>query len=324
MNSAYYYSQVAKLEKESADIQKQIADESKRELDKQKDIDSINRSITPSLSLSTIQSKQNQIRSKQSDVLASRTKIADLYKKQADKAIAINTSRQSAAKEEQTERKKQLEDDKKYREQQAKLQQQERDKQKREQEQLARSQQQERDRLKREQDVYQRNMKITMDEQAHLLNQLIDANYSPAIENNLSVVRKKYDVFISHASEDKEEFVRPLAESLTAIGIEVWYDEYTLKLGDSLRGSIDAGLRDSRFGIVVLSPSFFKKNWPQRELDGLVAREMAGGKVILPIWHRITKDEVLAQSPTLADKLAVSTSTHSLADIVDEIRSLLK
>ena len=95
-----------------------------------------------------------------------------------------------------------------------------------------------------------------------------------------------YDVFICHASEDKEPFVRPLAESLQAEHVEVWFDEFSLKLGDSIRRSIDRGLRQSRFGVVVLSPAFFEKNWPQYELDGLINREMKGRDIIIELnWQ---------------------------------------
>ncbi len=116
----------------------------------------------------------------------------------------------------------------------------------------------------------------------------------------------KWDLFICHAGQDKEEFVRPLAQALQRKGLRVWYDEYTLKVGDSLRRKIDAGLKASRFGVVVLSPAFFAKEWPQRELDGLTAREIEGKKVILPVWHNLTRQDVLGFSPTLADRLAAS------------------
>lgn len=118
----------------------------------------------------------------------------------------------------------------------------------------------------------------------------------------------EWDAFISHASEDKDVFVRPLAEALTALGARVWYDEFSLKLGDSLSESIDRGLANSRFGIVILSPAFISKAWPRRELQGLVARELAGSSTILPVWHEVSHSEVLNFSPPLADKLAVKTS----------------
>jgi hypothetical protein len=124
-----------------------------------------------------------------------------------------------------------------------------------------------------------------------------------------------YDAFISHASEDKEKVVKPLASALTRMDYRIWYDEFELRVGDSLRQSIDKGLVNSRFGIVVLSPAFFAKNWPQYELNGLTVREMDGHKVILPIWHNVGRDDVLAYSPTLADKIALATQRLSIKKI---------
>ena len=83
-----------------------------------------------------------------------------------------------------------------------------------------------------------------------------------------------YDLFICHASEDKDDFVRPLAENLRANHLDVWYDEFSLIPGRSIRQAIDLGLAKSRFGIVVLSTNFFNKEWPQWELDGLVQDKM--------------------------------------------------
>jgi len=130
--------------------------------------------------------------------------------------------------------------------------------------------------------------------------------------------RPLWDVFVCHATEDKEDFVKPLAEALRKQSLRVWYDEFELKLGDGLRQSIDRGLRDSKFGIVVLSHAFFSKPWPQRELDGLTARETSDKKVILPIWHNLTREEVSNYSPTLAGKLAVS-SSKGIDTVVQEI-----
>jgi hypothetical protein len=134
----------------------------------------------------------------------------------------------------------------------------------------------------------------------------------------------KSDVFISHASEDKDMVVRPLAEILIQHGFTVWYDQYVLRLGDSLREQIDQGLATCRFGIVILSRNFFSKEWPQRELNGLVARESSGNKIILPIWHEITQEEIGKYSPILADKVAVSTSkgldivANQILDVLNE------
>ncbi len=127
-----------------------------------------------------------------------------------------------------------------------------------------------------------------------------------------------WDFFICHASEDKEDFVRHLAEELRSADFRVWYDEFALHVGDNLRRSIDRGLSQSRFGVVVLSPSFFAKEWPQRELDGLFSREIEGRKVILPIWHNLDEDEVTRYSPTLAGRLAIK-SDRSLQEIVTDL-----
>lgn len=145
----------------------------------------------------------------------------------------------------------------------------------------------------------------------------------PSLPENLSqttssVSPTNWDVFISHASEDKNELVRPLAEALKSANLSVWYDEFSLKLGDSLRKSIDLGLLNSRYGIVVLSKNFFAKHWPVQELNGLVTREVNGNNVILPIWHKVTFEEVRAFSPILADRVA-GTSEHGLEQLVKRI-----
>ena len=133
----------------------------------------------------------------------------------------------------------------------------------------------------------------------------------------------KYDFFVCHASEDKDNFVRKLAKTLQAKGAKVWYDEFTLKVGDSLRREIDRGLANSRFGIVILSNHFFAKEWPQRELDGLCSLEVEGSACILPIWHQISKDEVIKQSPVLADKIALNTSLNTIDEIADRLYEMI-
>lgn len=133
-----------------------------------------------------------------------------------------------------------------------------------------------------------------------------------------------YDVFISHASEDKDEIVRSLANALKALNLIVWYDEFTLRIGDSLRQKIDKGLATSRVGLVVLSPSFIAKGWTNYELDGIVTRAVSGEQILLPIWHNITKQQVVDFSPSLADKVARSTATHTVEEIAKEIAELLK
>ena len=134
---------------------------------------------------------------------------------------------------------------------------------------------------------------------------------------------RDYDVFISHASEDKDEVVRPLALALRDKGLSVWYDEFELKIGDSLRRKIDLGLARSNFGIVVISRDFIKKGWTNYELDGLITRSVSGEQQLLPIWHNITKAEVIDYSPSLADKVARNTTINTVEEIADEIAEVV-
>lgn len=152
---------------------------------------------------------------------------------------------------------------------------------------------------------------------------LVQHNAPPGADPNNNPLRE-YDVFISHASEDKDAVVRPLAHALSKSGLSVWYDEFELKIGDSLRRKIDTGLAKSRFGVVVLSRSFFGKGWTNYELDGLVTRSVTGEQVLLPIWHEITKKELIDYSPSLADKVARSTTTHTIEEISAEIVNVIR
>lgn len=149
---------------------------------------------------------------------------------------------------------------------------------------------------------------------------LLQHDDAPPIEQ----ARREYDVFISHASEDKDAIVRPLAKALLNENLRVWFDEFELRIGDSLRRKIDMGLANSRVGLVVLSRAFIGKGWTNYELDGIVTRAVTGEQILLPIWHNITKKEVMDFSPSLADKVARSTATHTLEEIAAEIAGLIK
>jgi hypothetical protein len=152
---------------------------------------------------------------------------------------------------------------------------------------------------------------------------LAQSGASEVSNDNLSATDTR-DVFISHASEDKDAVARPLRQALASRGWRVWLDELELTIGDSLSGRIDAALAQTRFGVVVLSPAFFDKPWPQRELQGLAAREVAGGsKVILPVWHDVDQDFIVKRSPTLADRLGVPTA-RGIEHVADEICRALK
>ena len=116
-----------------------------------------------------------------------------------------------------------------------------------------------------------------------------------------------WNYFISHASEDKQLLVNPLAHYLSISGFLIWYDEFTLKVGDSLLESISAGLNSSEYGVVILSPAFFAKKWPKQELAGFVAVETANRKKLLPVWHNVSVEDVASFSPILADRKAADT-----------------
>ncbi len=132
----------------------------------------------------------------------------------------------------------------------------------------------------------------------------------------------EHDLFISHASEDKDAFVRPLAEALRKAGLDAWYDEFSLRLGDSLRESIDSGLRAARHGLVVLSHHFFAKEWPKRELNALFATMKAGKRRILPVWHGLSAEDVQGYSPLAADLVAVN-SAEGLGAVVKKVLDAL-
>ena len=272
--------EVTRHQKTLADLQKKLADESKKESTKTAEINRIERSITKSTPISSIQSKQQQINRAMSVIADIQKKKADLSKKIADTNSKIHRAQDALSKEEERERKKIVEAEKK-----------------REREQL--------------------------DHQRAITQELRTQYSYNRTFSNFDGQDIKYDVFISHASEDKEEFVKPLVDALQNAGYKVWYDEFTLKVGDSLRQSIDNGLINSRYGIIVLSNAFFAKNWTQYELDGLVTREMEGHKVILPIWHMVSKNQVQNYSPTLADKKAINSSISTIDEIVLQLSEVL-
>lgn len=135
-------------------------------------------------------------------------------------------------------------------------------------------------------------------------------------------LKKEYDVFISHASEDKQSFVEPLTKALKDAGIRTWYDADQIGWGESIRQSIDRGLINSRFCIVVLSTDFFKKHWAGTyELNAIFQRmAIEQNSLILPIWHNITIEEISQYNLTLPDIKALNSSIHTLEQIVNAMK----
>jgi hypothetical protein len=113
--------------------------------------------------------------------------------------------------------------------------------------------------------------------------------------------------FISHDSKDKEHIARPIAQKLSSRLCTVWYDEYSMKVGDSLRNSIEKGIKETKKCIIILTPNFLNNpGWTKKEFESIFTREMIfEEKIILPIWHKVTKEEVYEYSPSLADTVAL-------------------
>ncbi len=134
-----------------------------------------------------------------------------------------------------------------------------------------------------------------------------------------------WDIFISHSSEDKNDFVRPLANYLRSQRIRIWYDEFTIGIGDSLREKIDEGIRESKYGLVILSKSFIEKEWTRKELNGLFSKEIYTKEdILLPIWLDITPKEIFDYSPILSDKLSLLATKEEIKEIGDKIIERIK
>lgn len=114
------------------------------------------------------------------------------------------------------------------------------------------------------------------------------------------------DYFISHATEDKQDFVRDLATYMLANGATTFYDEYSIELGDSLFDSINNGIRDSKNCILILSRFFLQKKWTMAELKAIVNKHIEGEIILIPVYHNVTFDEIRRDYPLLADILGVS------------------
>lgn len=135
---------------------------------------------------------------------------------------------------------------------------------------------------------------------------------------------QKYDLFISHASEDKDSLVRPLAILLERLSVKVWYDEFSLKLGDDLSLSIDRGLQASRHGLLILSKSFLAKNWTDYEYRSLLSRQIDGERVLLPLWYGIDKEDVKKYSLYLAGIKALPVSFGNFKSVIPAVLQVVR
>ena len=286
MSVDYYQRIVNGLDKEIADLEKKQASADKKAADEKKKVASV--TISKNASASTIKSKMNQIARYNDASNKATSESADLAKKIADKRKKRNDAYLKLQKEQQNEQKKQ---DKK---------------------------------IKNMQKSYER--KIT-DLSSQMMGSLHERVVSVTPEINVSNFEEElqYDVFVSHAWEDKEDFVEEFIQELRDLEIRVWYDKSRIKWGDSMRAKIDEGLKKSRFGVAVLSPNYIAegKYWTKAELDGLFQMESVNGKTLLPIWHKLTKKEVMDYSPIIASKLAMNTASMTAKEIAEKLKELL-
>lgn len=274
---------VNQIDKDIANLEKKMSDLVKKEADKTKKIGDIERSITPNTSQSTLKSKIRQMENYQKELSKILLDKATINQKLAEKRKRRVDAVTKLQKEELTQAKKV-------------------------------EKQQKSMFAIYEQQIEELTKQITMQENITENEKIIFT----------SETEEEYDVFVSHATEDKEsfsdEFVRILREKYN---LKVWYDAISIKWGDSIRTEIDKGLKKSKFGVVILSRSYVSKYWTNYELEGLFQREVNGGKLILPIWHNITKQEVQQFSLSLAGKMAMNTAFMTPDEIAKKLSELV-
>ena len=274
---------VNQIDKDIADLEKKMADLVKKEADKTKRIGDIQRSITKNTSQSTYQSKMRQIQNYQKEISKILTDKATINQKLADKRKKRIDAANKLQREEDSQTKKSA----------------------RQQQNIFTAYERQIDELTKQ---------IKMKESISTARQQIFETDST----------EEYDVFVSHSTEDKESFANEFVQLLQDdFGLKVWYDAISIQWGDSIRTEIDKGLKKSKFGVVILSRSYISKYWTNYELEGLFQRESNGGKLILPIWHNITKQEVQNFSPSLAGKMAMNTAFMTPKEIAEKLYELL-
>ena len=283
MSIEQYQRAVSSLDKGIADLEKKKAASDGKAADARKK--AANVSISKNASASTVKSKMKQIESYTNAAIKAEKESADLQKKIADKRDKRNAAVQRLQKEETAERKRQ-------------------------------------DRATQQ---IMKSYESRIEELQNMTASTIPITATSIVGIDEEQDMPEYDVFVSHAWEDKDDFVDEFVDELRNLDIKVWYDTSEIKWGDSMRKRIDDGLRKSKFGVAVLSPNYIKegKYWTKAELDGLFQIDSIGGKVLLPIWHNLTKKEVMEYSPIIASKLAMNTASMTPKEIADELKKLL-
>ena len=283
MSIEQYQRTVFFLDKDIADLEKKKAASDGKAADARKK--AANVSISKNAPASIVKSKMRQIDSYTNAAIKAEKESADLQKKIADKRDKRNAAEQRLRKEETAEKKRQ-------------------------------------DRATQQ---IMRSYESRIEELQNMMASTIPFTPTHVVRDDEEQDIPQYDVFVSHAWEDKDDFVDEFVDELRNLGIKVWYDTSEIKWGDSMRKRIDDGLKKSRFGIAILSPNYIRegKYWTKAELDGLFQLDSIGGKVLLPIWHNLTKKEIMQYSPIIASKLAMNTASMTPKEIADELKKLL-
>lgn len=275
--------EISQLDNDVASLENKRADLDRKVADKTRRINDSQRSITNATSPSMVVSKQKQIQDCHNEIARFLREKADISKQIADKNKKRADKAVKLQNEEVADRKKE-----------AKLQ-----------------------------STIQRGYERRISELTTQTRNKTTTSFRPTLvqkENN-----EQYDVFVSHAWEYKKDFVDKLVTELNALGVKVWYDQRQISWGDSMRERIDEGLSRSKFGIVVISPNYIAegKYWTKTELDGLFQVESVSVKTILPIWHNITKEEVLEYSPMIAGRFAMTSASMTPGEIANEMSEML-
>ena len=285
MSSNQYQRSVNSLDKEIADLEKKKAQSEKDVANLQKKIADAQKAISRTTSESTKSSKRKQIESWSSDLAKKVSSVASYGEKIADKRVKRNNEYQK----------------------------------------LQRALYDEQTKIQK---TYERTIATLSDRFTPTALDLTTDVLADDTNHNVSFSDaniEEYDVFISHAWEDKQDFVDELVKDMENIGIRVWYDTKKLQWGDSMRSKIDEGLKKSKFGIAILSPNYISegKYWTKEELNGLFQLESVNGKKILPIWHNLTKAQIMNFSPMIANKKALTTASMTPEEIANALKELL-
>jgi len=287
MNVTQIQRTINQLNSDIASLEKKRAELERKESDKTQKISTLQRSIKKNMSASTLSSKSRQIQGYQNDLVKLSKDKADITKKIADKGKVCAEKTIKLQKEEARERRKSFNE---------------------------------------QQNLQRRYEQQIEDLATQLYSQASATGVLPSSHSSFydDLDTEEYDVFISHAWEDKESFVDEFVLELIKSGVKPWYDKEQITWGDSMRMRIDSGLSKSKLGIVVISPNYIAegKYWTKTELDGLFQLESVNGKTILPIWHNITKKEVIEYSPTIAGRLAMNTASMTSSEIAAEMVKL--